>query len=192
MPGSTTTYGLPYQLAADAPDGPSLGQDLAEAVEALLLNRFAPLVDQRTSATSNITTTTLATALTVTLPAIGTYAYDALMMVTNTTGAGRPGFALGGTSVASAWRWVASVVPFAATNGLQGQGTSGTTYPGSTSGQALSGNDWNGTTGFVAVHIKGTVTVTTAGTLTFRLSQTSGSNPVSAREGSMVLVHRTA
>jgi len=36
MPGSTTTYGLPYQELSDAPDGPDLGQNLAEAVEAEL------------------------------------------------------------------------------------------------------------------------------------------------------------
>lgn len=33
MPGSTTTYGLPYQTLSDPPHGPNLGQDLAEAVE---------------------------------------------------------------------------------------------------------------------------------------------------------------
>lgn len=34
MPGDTTRYSWPYQSAGDAPDGPALGQDLAEAVEA--------------------------------------------------------------------------------------------------------------------------------------------------------------
>jgi hypothetical protein len=36
MPGTTATYGLPYQELTDAPDGPALGQNLAEAVEAEL------------------------------------------------------------------------------------------------------------------------------------------------------------
>lgn len=34
MPGDTTRYSWPYQSAGDAPNGPTLGQDLAEAVEA--------------------------------------------------------------------------------------------------------------------------------------------------------------
>jgi hypothetical protein len=33
MPGATPTYGFPYQTLADLPDGPSLGEDLANAVE---------------------------------------------------------------------------------------------------------------------------------------------------------------
>ena len=33
MPGTTTIYGWPYQELADAPDGPNLGQDLADAIE---------------------------------------------------------------------------------------------------------------------------------------------------------------
>lgn len=36
MPADTTRYSFPYQLDADAPDGPALGQDLAEAIEASL------------------------------------------------------------------------------------------------------------------------------------------------------------
>lgn len=34
MPGTTPAYGLPYQTNDDPPNGPTLGQDLAEAVEA--------------------------------------------------------------------------------------------------------------------------------------------------------------
>lgn len=36
MPGDTTRYSFPYQSVGDPPDGPSLGQDLAEAIEAAL------------------------------------------------------------------------------------------------------------------------------------------------------------
>lgn len=36
MPGTTPTFGLPYQTSSDQPDGPVLGQQLAEAVEAVL------------------------------------------------------------------------------------------------------------------------------------------------------------
>lgn len=37
MPDSTSQYALPYQTLSDPPDGPALGQDLAEAVETELL-----------------------------------------------------------------------------------------------------------------------------------------------------------
>ncbi|PWR08565.1 hypothetical protein DKT68_15220 [Micromonospora acroterricola] len=37
MPGSTPTYGFPYQVNSDPPNGPALGQQLAEAVEALFV-----------------------------------------------------------------------------------------------------------------------------------------------------------
>ena len=36
MPGTTPVYGLPYQDPEDPPNGPNLGQDLAEATEAAL------------------------------------------------------------------------------------------------------------------------------------------------------------
>jgi hypothetical protein len=36
MPGSTSNYGFPFQTTGDAPNGPTLGQDLAEAVDAEL------------------------------------------------------------------------------------------------------------------------------------------------------------
>lgn len=37
MPGTTPTFGLPYQTSGDAPNGPALGQQLAQAVEDLLV-----------------------------------------------------------------------------------------------------------------------------------------------------------
>ncbi|WP_406046589.1 hypothetical protein [Kribbella sp. NBC_00889] len=36
MPGATPNYGWPYQLLSDAPDGPDLGKDLAEAIDTTL------------------------------------------------------------------------------------------------------------------------------------------------------------
>jgi hypothetical protein len=36
MPDTTTRYGLPFQEPGDAPDGPLLGEDLADAVEAAI------------------------------------------------------------------------------------------------------------------------------------------------------------
>lgn len=45
MADTTTRYALPYQESTDAPNGPILGQDLAEAVEAAL-----GIVDDRVTA----------------------------------------------------------------------------------------------------------------------------------------------
>jgi len=33
MPGTTPTYGFPFQVLTDSPDGASLGEDLAQAIE---------------------------------------------------------------------------------------------------------------------------------------------------------------
>jgi hypothetical protein len=41
--GATPVYALPYQGINDSPNGPDLGQDLAEAVEAVILARAAEI-----------------------------------------------------------------------------------------------------------------------------------------------------
>lgn len=46
MPGSTPTYGLPYQTNTDPPNGPTLGQNLAEAVEGQIARLDNPAVAQ--------------------------------------------------------------------------------------------------------------------------------------------------
>jgi hypothetical protein len=43
MAGSTPVYALPYQGVNDSPNGPDLGQDLAEAAEAVILARAAEI-----------------------------------------------------------------------------------------------------------------------------------------------------
>jgi hypothetical protein len=192
MPGTTTKYGLRYQLPADPPDGAALGKNLAEDVEAVLNGWFVPLVDQRTAATANITTTTLVTALTVTVPATGTYVFDLLAPFQQMTANGRPGFALGGTSVASAWRWAAITQPATSVTGLHGASGNGTTWPAATAGGALVAGDVAFSTAYAGTQIKGMFTIATAGTVTFRFSQTSGANPVVIREAAMVTVQRTA
>lgn len=144
------------------------------------------LVDQLTADGSGITGTSLSTVLTVTLPAAGTYAFDALLLAANTVSAGRPGFGIGGTSTPTAWRWASQTTVYQQASGSQGLSASGTTYP--STGTATSQNDWPVSTGYSAIGIKGQVTVSAAGTLTMRLSEALGSGTVTPKNGSIVTV----
>lgn len=159
---------------------PILASDLA---------KLETLSDQRTTDAGAITTTTLVSVLSVTLPRVGTYRFNALVLATNTGAAGRPGFALGGTSTATAWRWACSQVQFnnAACSG--GNGANGAGYPGSTSGSVLINVDWSTTTGYTAITITGTVTVSVAGTLDFRFSEAAGAGTLNVKAASMVSVN---
>lgn len=152
----------------------------------LAAGNYAKHVDQRTSDASAITTTTLSSVLSVTVTRTGTWEFDALIAFTNTGAAGRPGFALGGTSTPTSWRWVASTVHYNTATGSQGSTGSGTSYPGSTSGTALVASDLTTTTGFSTVHIKGTVVLSAAGTIQLRMSEASGSGSLNVKAGSMV------
>jgi hypothetical protein len=195
MADTTTRYALPYQESTDAPNGPALGQDLAEAVEAVLgpvddalaalttlvANR-KPVAAQLTSDSPTSNSTALVTVMTLTLPAPGTYLVDALLIVTNLTAVGRPGFAFGGTSTPTAWRYAASAVHYNTANGSQGSAGSGTTYP--STGTAVTNTDWTSTTGWSTIQVRGLVTISVAGTLTLRLSEATGSGVVGARAGS--------
>lgn len=195
MPGTTANYGFRYQLPADPPDGAALGKNLAEDVDAAMLAQLTalrPLVNQRSTASAGITTTTLADVLTVTLPAAGTYTFQADLPVTQTTAVGRCGLNIGGTSTPTAWRWMAGAVQY---NNATNQGAvqaSGTTYGGATSGVPLSVNDWAASAGFCWVHVNGLVTVSAAGTLTIRLSQSSGSGTITALAGAIMQCWRSA
>lgn len=191
MPATTPTYGLRYQVASDPPNGDLLGQYLATDVEEIIKS-YVPLVDQRTAATSNITTTTLVTALTVTIAKTGTFAFDLLAPFQQLTANGRPGFALGGTSVASAWRWGSVTQPATSVTGMHGASGNGTTWPAATAGGALVAGDVAFSTAYAGTKIKGTFTITTIGTVTFRFSQTSTANPIVIRESAMVTVQRTS
>lgn len=199
MPGTTTNYAFRYQVAGDPADGASLGKNLADDVDAALLAQvnalttaLRPLTNQRTAASSAITTTTLVEVLSVTLPAAGTYAFDALVLLTQTVAVGRPGLALGGTSTPTAWRWGAGSVVYNTASGSQALAASGTTYPASTAGQVLTGVDWPASAGYCQTHVVGTVTVSAAGTFTIRLNESAGSGQVTAQPGSMLRVWRTA
>lgn len=151
------------------------------------INQRIPLVDQMTSDSSSITSTTLVTVLTLTLPYTGTWAWQADLIIVNATNTGRVGFALGGTSTPTAWRWNSGYAPYNSATGLQGFIDSGTSYPGSTSGTALVNSDLSGTGGFGRAAISGTVTVSAVGTLTFRISRTAGTSTVTVKSGSRVI-----
>lgn len=148
------------------------------------------LIDQLTADSSGITSTSLSTVLTVTLPAVGTYAYDVQLLVTNTVAVGRPGFGIGGTSTPTAWRWASHTTHYNTATASQGVSASGTSYP--STGTALVNSDFTTTAGWSPVRIKGQVTVSAAGTLTFRLSEASGAGTVIARSGSIVTARMTA
>lgn len=170
-------------------------KDLADSIDAdvqalatAATNRKT-LVDQRTTDSAGITSTTVTSVLSVTLPATGTYEFSVLAVLTNTVATGQPGFALGGTSTATAWRWASEAVHYNTASGSQGGGTSGTTYV--TTGTAIVNTSWTTTGGFSAVTIKGTVTVSAAGTLTFGFSEASGSGTVTIKAGSIATVRMT-
>lgn len=153
------------------------------------VNKLEALIDQRASDASAISSTTLVSVLTVTLPRTGTYRFDAMVVLTNITNVGRPAFALGGTSTASAWRYATKTQHYNSATASQAGGNSGTTYPGSTSGTTIVNSDFTTTTGHSAVLIRGTVTVSAIGTLDFRFSEGSGTGTVSVKAGSMVTVN---
>lgn len=94
MPSTTPNYALPYQTLADAPDGPSLGEDLALAVDVELARidaaaaRRVGLVARRVAALSAATgvavsivwdtedydsDSMLAAGSTITIPLAGVY-----------------------------------------------------------------------------------------------------------------------
>lgn len=153
------------------------------------INKLEALVDQRTSDSAAISSTTLVSVLTVTLPRTGTYRFNALIPLTNITNVGRPAFALGGTSTASAWRYVTATGHYNSATASQGNANSGTTYPGTTSGSTIVNSDFTTTTGFSHVHIQGQVTVSAIGTLDFRFSEGSGTGSVSVKAGAIVTVN---
>lgn len=144
------------------------------------------LYDQRTTDAAAVSSTTLVTMNTITLTRVGTYAFDYLVNYTNTGAAGRPGFALGGTSTPTAWRWTSLNLAYNGSTGNQAFNDSGTSYPGSTSGTAIVNSDLPDSSGFNGLHIKGTVTVSAVGTVTFRFSRTSGTSSVNIKKGTMV------
>lgn len=164
--------------------GADTGAVWARTASSTWVNR-AEMLDQLTSDASGITGTSLSTVLTVTLPAVGTYRFDAQLNITNTVSAGRPGFGIGGTSTPTSWRWAAHTTVYQQAAGSQGNMATGTTYP--TTGTAVSQGDWPVSTGYSAVRVLGQVTVSAIGTLTMRLSQTVAGT-TTARNGSIVTV----
>lgn len=162
--------------------------DLDSRVNAVSL--LAPLFDQRTSDAATITTTTLVSVLQVTLPAVGTYVWDLQSNFTHPTNSGKPGFALGGTCTPTGWRWTSGTSVYQ-NNGsptpVEGFNASGTTFPGSTSGQAFTNANFTNTGGFSWMSFKGTITISAIGTLQFRFSELVASG-FQMKAGSMVTV----
>lgn len=150
------------------------------------------LYNQATADAAAITSTTLTSVVSVTLPRTGTYSFDLMIPFTNTVATGTVAFGLGGTSTASAWRWTSQVSPYNSATGLQAGNGSGTTYPASTSGTALINSSLAISTGYCSVIIKGTVTVTATGTLTFRLATAGGGNSINPKAGAFVAVRLQA
>jgi hypothetical protein len=164
--------------------------DLDSRVNAVSL--LAPLYDQRTSDAATITNTTLVSVLQVTLPAVGTYVWDLQSNFTHPTNTGKPGFALGGTCTPTAWRWTSGTVAYqsigsAAGGAHEGFNASGTTFPGSTSGQAFTNSNFTNSGGFSWMSLKGTITISAIGTLQFRFSELVASG-FQMKAGSMVTV----
>lgn len=98
MAGTTTRFGFPYQEAADPPDGASLGQDLAEAVETSLgaeadwvngriddLPKGVIAQYARTSAITGVTTTETGYVRIDNIPIRAGYRYAVLVPVCNIT-----------------------------------------------------------------------------------------------------------
>jgi hypothetical protein len=144
------------------------------------------LYDQRTADTAAITSTTLVSALQITLPRAGTYVYDLFGPFTNFTAVGRVAFGLGGTSTPTAWRWASEVQTYNATNAIQGFAGEGTTFPGATAGTVLVNSDLNNTGGYASLRIFGTITVSAAGTLQFRFATNGVGNQIIIRRNTMV------
>jgi hypothetical protein len=151
------------------------------------INKLQPLYVQLTADASAITGTTLSTVMTFTTSWTGTYEFDGLFTLTNTSAVGRPGLGFGGTCTTSAWRWGGSTIHFNSATATQGSvSASGTTAP--TLGSAIVSSDFTTTTGFSSFHVKGTFTVSATGTWTIRFSEASGSGTVNIKAGSMATV----
>lgn len=160
-----------------------------DPIRARDINYLATLYDQLTADAAAITTTTLVTLLTVTLPTAATYAFDLQAALSHGTAVGRPGFALGGTSVPTAWRWVGHTTHYNTATASQGMNASGIAYPASTAGTAIVNSDFTTTAGFSASRIRGTISVSAPGTLTFRFSEATGTGAVNVKAGTMVTVN---
>lgn len=147
---------------------------------------FVPEVNQLTTDTATINSTTLVTVCSVTLNP-GQYTFSAQMGVVGSGTACTPGFNLQGSGglVTSAYRFNVSINH---PNTNIGGNSNGTTMPNSTSGIATGSLGTITTEGHVLAC--GTFTVTTAGTLATALSRTAGSGTFVGKAGSILQVFR--
>lgn len=196
MSASTSNRSYPYPQLTDSVDPPGDIEALAEAVDTDVqavddkAASLAPMYVQRTSDASAITGTTLTSVMSFTIPQTGTYVFDGLITLTNTSAVGQPGFGFGGTCTTSAWRWAGATIHFNSATATQGSvSASGTTAP--TSGSSIVASDFTTTTGFSSFHVKGSFTVSATGTWTVCFSEAVGSGTVNVKSGSMVTVQYT-
>ncbi len=144
--------------------------------------------DQLTANGSAISSTTLVDCLTVTLRNPGTYTFRAMVIIVGNGTTSDAGFALGGTSTPTAWRWPASV-NHPVTIGTNVITTvSGTTYPSAASGSFTIGT----TTANIVVDLFGTLTISAAGTFKIRCSRTAGTGTFTFRDGSTFQVYQVS
>lgn len=139
---------------------------------------------------SGTTSATGVEYMSVNLPNAGTYVYDVLWVVTNTTNASAPGFALGGTAPVSSYVWASQTNPPNSTTGMQGLRATGTSHP--TNVELIAQNNWLAATSFGSIHIKGRIVVTNGGTLTFRLGRQAGTGTITVRGGTVATVERAS
>lgn len=76
MAGSTPTYGLPYQTNTDPPNGPLLGEELAEAVETELARIEGTIPTSETGLKVSATSGTMTSGTFVNLPSTTTSSFS--------------------------------------------------------------------------------------------------------------------
>lgn len=144
------------------------------------------LYDEVTS--DQTTTSSAGTAyLEVTLPSAGDYAFEVLWTLSNDgAGSSTLGFSIGGTATLSEYRWASVTQQHGNASGSEGQRASGTSYP-ATVVQMMTGV-WTIGAGLGSMLVKGRVSVTSGGTLQFKIGRFSGTGTITTWAGSNVTV----
>ncbi len=145
-------------------------------------------MDQKTATGSTINSTTLVDCLTVTLSNPGTYVYRGIVVIIGNATTSDAGFALGGTSTPTAWRFAGNINHPATIGTTLLAVANGTTYPSAASSSFTIGT----TTGIIFVEISGTVTISAAGTFKIRCSRTAGFGTYTFRNGTLLQMYQAS
>ena len=146
-------------------------------------------MNQRTTASALINSTTLATLCTVTLPNVGTYYWELDGSLIGDAVASSVGFGLQGTCTASAWRWTGGLlIPPAGASAATWANASGTTLPAATGGTTVGNKDV--ATAQIGFRITGTLTITAVGTLIAAMSRTVGTGTFTVQPGTIFRVEQ--